>query len=376
MGFIRKDNLSFIHTDHGVIECPAFVFCATRGVLKSLPTEMIPFNTQILLNNTFHLQNYSENIEKMGGIHKFMNWNKPTIADSGGFQIFSLGHGYIADEVKGIRRGKNHIVKINEDGCYFKNPINGDIQFLSAEISMKIQHELGVDLLISFDECTASNSGYDYTKQSMERSKRWTLRSLNKLKELNDQKKLYGIIQGGVYRDLRIESIDFVNSHDFFGHAIGGSLGKTKEEMYDIVKFIAERLVNTRPIHLLGIGEIDDIIELSDFINTFDCVEPTRIARHGVAVCKGRKLNLRRSRFKNDENSIDSSCECMTCKSYSRAYLHYLLRIHELNVANSLITIHNMFTMNKLMEEIRNCKKSGLKLYNLKCDWVANKEIL
>lgn len=341
-----------ISTIHGDIELPCFIFCATRGALKTVPIELIPSNTQVLLCNTFHLQNHSPVIEKMGGVHKFMNWSKPLIADSGGFQIFSLGHGHIADEIKGIRKAKSSVIKINEEGCTFKSPINGDLQFLDSEESVSIQHRLGVDLLISFDECTAFNSGYDYTKLSMERSKRWSLRSLNYFKTLGSPNKMYGIVQGGTFKDLRDESIDFVNNNDFFGFAIGGSLGKTKPEMYDIVKYTSERLDRRRPIHLLGIGEMDDILELHPYVETFDCVEPTRIARHGVAIVPKGRINLKRSRFKEDDQPIDNSCGCITCSSYSRSYLHYLLRIHE-SLVFTLITTHNMYTMNRFMEDIR-----------------------
>jgi queuine tRNA-ribosyltransferase len=350
MLFKRNNSIT---TNHGEIKLPCFIFCATRAALKTVPVELIPSNTQIILCNTFHLQNYSHDIEKLGGVHKFMNWNKPMIADSGGFQIFSLGHGHIADEIKGIRRSKSSIVKINEKGCVFKSPINGDLQVLDAEESINIQHRLGVDLLISFDECTASHSGYEYTKLSMERSKRWSLRSLNHFKTLQSPHKLYGIIQGGIYKDLRDESIDFVNNNDFYGCAIGGSLGKTKEEMYDIVKYTAEKLNPKRPRHLLGIGEIEDIIELYPYIDTFDCVEPTRIARHGTAIIPGNgKISLRRSRFKLDNSPIYDKCECTTCCNYSKAYIHYLLKIKE-QLAFTLLSIHNIFTMNTLMEHIR-----------------------
>lgn len=341
-----------LETFHGNIELPCFIFCATRAVLKTVPIELIPENTQIILCNTFHLQNYSKNIEQLGGLHKFMNWSKPIIMDSGGFQIFSLGHGHIADEIKGVRRSKSSIIGIDEKGCKFKSPINGDVQFLDAEESINIQHRVGTDILISFDECTASHSGYEYTKMSMERSKRWSLRSLEQFKRLENKNKLYGIIQGGIYKDLRDRSVDFVNENDFYGFAIGGSLGKTKEEMYDIVKYTSERLDKSRPIHLLGIGEIQDIIELFPYVDTFDCVEPTRIARHGTAILPQGKISLRKSLFKQDENPIDSSCLCMTCKSYSRAYIHYLLKIKD-PLGFTLITVHNVYTMNRLMEHIR-----------------------
>ena len=363
-----------IITTHGEIETPAFIFCGTKGAIKGLDHHEIFDSTQILLCNTFHLHNYADNIEKLGGLHKFINWNKPIITDSGGFQIFSLGNGYVANEIKGVKFGTTNFTKITEDGCFFKNPINGDSQFFSAINSMQTQIKLGVDLAISFDECTTSNAGYDYTKNSMYRSHRWEQESLD---YFNINKKphqsLYGIVQGGTYEDLRLESIDFVNSRDFFGICIGGSLGKTKQEMYDIVKFISKKLDRTRPIHLLGIGRIEDILHLYPYVDTFDCVEPTRIARHGTALIKKGRLNLRNSKFITDNRPIENDCPCLTCQRYSRAYIAYLLKVNEIS-SIQLIVRHNIFYMNQFMKELRATIQNHEDITILKNKWLMTED--
>ena len=314
----------------------------------------------------------AENIEKLGGIHKFINWNKPIITDSGGFQIFSLGNGYISDEIKGVRNREKNLVKIQEEGCYFKNPKNGNQMFLSAELSIKTQIQLGVDFVVAFDECTTSNAGYEYTKKSMERSHRWEKISLD---YFNANKKnhqgLYGIIQGGIYEDLRIKSIDFVNNNDFFGICIGGSLGKTKEDMEKVVQFTAEKLEKNRPVHLLGIGFIEDIIKFAPYVDTFDCVEPTRIARHGNAINPGAKLNLKNSQYLLDSRPLYEGCTCLTCQKYSRAYIHYLIKAKEMSCVQLLVR-HNIHMMNQLMIDVRNgIKKDNLE--EVKAKWVNSK---
>jgi queuine tRNA-ribosyltransferase len=346
-----------ITTAHGNILTPGFIFCATNGAIKGMPHDFLNAkeHIQILLCNTFHLDLYSKRIEKLGGLHKFMNWNGPIITDSGGFQIFSLGHGYVADEIKGIRRNRfKSLININEDGCFFKDPKSGDLRFLSPERSLEIQtKELKVDLSVSFDECTASHSGYEYTKSSTLRSHEWELRSLiEHKKHADNQQYIYGIVQGGIYEDLRDLSVNFVNKNDFDAIAIGGSLGQTKEDMYKVVKYTSEKLDKTRPIHLLGIGKVADIIELAPYVDTFDCVEPTRIARHGMALHPQKNLNLRNASYRTDENPIMSGCECYTCLNHSRAYIAYLLQIDEISAITYIVN-HNMVFMNKLMSDVR-----------------------
>lgn len=348
-----------ISSPHGIIETPAFIFCATAGTIKTLPTINLASTTQILLCNTFHLANQANLIHSLGGLHKFISWNKPIITDSGGFQIFSLGYGGVVDEIKGCNRKNIGKVKIKMEGCYFKDPNNGSERFLSPTLSAEIQYKLGVDFAVSFDECTASHVGYQYTEKSTKLSQDWSLASLNHYLQLNPEGKMYGVMQGGIYKNLREASANFLNNNNFFGSCIGGSLGQSTEEMYQIVKFSSSLLNKTRPIHLLGIGRVKDIINLAHCIDSFDCVEPTRIARHGVAFVEiPNKINLNRSNFAKDPNPILMGCKCSSCQNFSRAYIHYLLKNKEL-VAGQIISQHNIHYMNELMIKIRSIIKSN-----------------
>ena len=299
----KKSNArtGYITTPNGVIKTPAFIFCATKAALKSITTtDAKKIGTQIILSNTYHLmlQPGSKLIADNGGLHKFMNWKGPLLTDSGGFQIFSLGHGSVSDEIKG-RRSKSKrnksLLKIDEEGALFKSYLDGKNHLLSPEKSIQIQRNLGADLILVFDECTPFNVDKTYTEKSMQRSHRWARRSLNSFNsKLNynprygssGEQRLYGIVQGGVYEDFREESIEFNLNHiDVFGIAIGGSLGSSKEEMYNVVNFTGNKLGANHPIHLLGIGDPKDIWSLVRAgIDTFDCVSPTRLARHGGAL--------------------------------------------------------------------------------------------
>ncbi len=353
-------------TPHGIIETPAFIFCATKGAIKALsPIDLVTCGTQFILANTYHLmlQPGADTVAKFGGLHKFMGWDGPMLTDSGGFQIFSLGHGSIADEIKGKRNQQRvkTLLKINENGATFRSYIDGKIHTLTPEKAMEIQEKLGADLVLVFDECTPFNIDQNYTEKSMQRSHRWAIRSLEQFTK-NDigKQALYGIIQGGVYENFRNESCDFNNNQPFFGQAIGGSLGASKNQMYDIVAYTKSKLNSSRPTHLLGIGDIDDIFfGVSQGIDTFDCVHPTRLARHGGALVKKiakinnrQHINLANSIYRLDDNPIESDCPCITCKKYARGYLHHLLKAKELLVYQ-LITIHNVTFMNLLMTAIR-----------------------
>ena len=360
-----------ITTPHGIIKTPAFIFCATKAALKSFSTNQAKENnTQIILSNTYHLmlQPGSELIAKHGGLHNFMNWQGPMLTDSGGFQIFSLGHGSVADEIKGRPSVKRHksLLNINEEGSLFQSYIDGSIKLLSPEKSIEVQRNIGADLILVFDECTPFHVDKTYTNMSMKRSHRWAKRSFNRFNSninyrprfgSSGEQKLYGIVQGGVYEDLREESVNFnLNKIDTFGIAIGGSLGSSKDEMYKVVNFTAPKLGNKHPIHLLGIGDPNDIWSLvKSGIDTFDCVSPTRLARHGSALIKGRKgkLNIKNKQFSDDLLPIDKDCKCPTCLNYSLAYLHHLFKADEL-LGLQLITSHNIYFMNELMSIIRN----------------------
>lgn len=368
----KKSRLGILTTPNGIVETPAFIFCATKAAIKGMhPQQMKEEGTQFILANTYHLmlQPGADIIEKAGGLHKFMGWKGPMLTDSGGFQIFSLGHGSVASEIKGKRfsdRPKT-LLKINEEGAKFRSYINGRTYFLSPESSVEIQRKLGPDFVVVLDECTPFHVDKSYTYNSMKMSHRWALRSLTEFnKHDNNKQKLYGIIQGGVYPDLRKESCDFVNNTPFFGHAIGGSLGADKNQMYDVVSMTMEILNKNRPIHLLGIGGISDIFNgVENGIDTFDCVHPTRLARHGGALARpenqdGNKehINLNNSKFREDHTSIEPDCNCYTCKNHTKAYIHHLLKAKELLAAN-LITIHNVNYINRLMASIRAALKNN-----------------
>ena len=288
-----KARLTEIVTPHGKIETPNFVFCATKAAMKAItPDQLRAEGTQIMLSNTYHLMLTpgSEIIQNMGGLQKFTAWNGPMLTDSGGFQIFSMGFGSVSNEVKG-RRAKTEgvvetLLEINEAGARFRSYVDGSIQELSPERSIEVQRQLGADLVVVLDECTPFNVDKAYTEASMHRSHRWAVRSLEQFKRTDSgAQALYGIIQGGVYRDLREVSTDFINAQNFFGTAIGGSLGATKQEMHEIVSLTRSRVRDDRPVHLLGIGGIRDIFHgVRQGIDTFDCVHPSRVARHGGAL--------------------------------------------------------------------------------------------
>ena len=357
-----KAKLGQIHTPHGVIDTPNFIFCATKATLKGvMPRDIKQTGTQFILSNTYHLmiQPGADYIEKLGGLHQFMGWDGPMLTDSGGFQIFSLGHGSVADEIKGRGRPKKNksLLKITEEGATFRAHTSGKKYLLTPEISIDVQRKLGADIILVLDECTPFHSDRHYTKKSMEMSHRWAIRSLKDFDRLNHHTQaLYGIVQGGVFQDLRKISADFVNSHAFFGQAVGGTLGADKNQMYDVVHYAMDHLNQQKPTHLLGIGGLSDIIQgVKMGVDTFDCVHPTRIARHGHAYFlheEKEHINLNNSRFKDDADPIDPSCACYTCQNFSRAYLHHLIKAKELLIF-SLLTIHNLYFMNEFMAHIR-----------------------
>jgi queuine tRNA-ribosyltransferase len=334
------------------------------------PVQMRTAETQIILANTYHLmlQPGGETVAKLGGLQKMTGWNGPMLTDSGGFQIFSLGHGSVANEVKG-RRSTNRpktLLKINEQGAKFKSYIDGRTYFLTPEESIRIQRNLGADLIVVLDECTPFHVEKAYTTESMRMSHRWGVRSLEAWQTHdNGTQKLYGIVQGGVYPDLRKESCDFVNEHNFFGIAVGGSLGADKQQMHDVVSMTMNLVRKDRPVHLLGIGGISDIFAgVRQGIDTFDCVHPTRLARHGGALVKPSNntkptrehINLRNGFYAQDDSPIEPDCDCETCSFASKGYLHHLLKAQEA-VAMTLISIHNIHFINKLMQSIRQALK-------------------
>ncbi|MEM6812306.1 MAG: tRNA guanosine(34) transglycosylase Tgt [Pseudomonadota bacterium] len=351
-----------LKTPHGTIETPNYIFCGTKASIKNVsPAQMEEAQTDIILANTYHLmiQPGADLVEKMGGLHKFMNWNGPMLTDSGGFQVFSMGHGTCADEIKGrnITPKKESLIVINEDGAVFRSYSNGEKLTLSPEISMQLQRKLGADLIMQMDECTAYQVTRDYTAKSMEMSMRWGDRSLQAFSEMHDGTQgLYGIIQGGVYHDLRKISAEYVASRPFFGTAVGGCLGGSDEEMYGILEAVHPINHPDRPIHFLGIGRIKDVFQSVRYgIDTFDCVMPTRIARHGMALMKGEpneRINLVNSRYKDDPEPLDPSMDIACSRDYSKAYIHHLLKAGEM-LAFQIISQHNVAVINRLMREVR-----------------------
>ena len=358
-------------TPHGSIETPHFIFCATRGALKAATTAQArEAGVAIILANTYHLmlQPGAECVGRHGGLHRFLDWDGPMLTDSGGFQIFSLGHGGVIDEIKCKRRltSMRKLLKITEQGALFRAYTDGRQHLLTPELSIQVQRRLGADLVLVFDECTPYHAERDYTARSMERSHRWEERSLaeftrtdNDRNRVGPAQALYGIVQGGVYEDLRRSSADFVNAQPFFGQAIGGTLGSDKAQMHAVVRLCSAVLNRERPTHLLGIGGIDDIWHgVAQGIDTFDCTHPTRIARHGGALAppsirEGREsLNLKNARFRDDLTPIDPDCKCYTCRKFTRAYVHHLVKANE-PLSGQLLTIHNMHFMMQLAQTVR-----------------------
>lgn len=366
-------------TPHGAIETPNFIFCGTKATVKGMaPAQLRAENVDIILSNTYHLMLSPgpDLIAEMGGLHKFMNWDGPMFTDSGGFQIFSLGHGSVADEIKGKgnRYREKTILKITEEGATFRSYLDGKKFFLTPESSIDIQRKLGADLIVQLDECTPFHVDKDYTARSMAMSMRWGDRSLAEWKRKDDGKqRMYGIVQGGVYPDLRKESCEWTADRDFFATAIGGSLGSHKEQMYEVVAMCAPMIHPKRPVHLLGIGTFIDIFtNVKSGIDTFDCVSPTRIARHGWAMVKGapkERMNIRNAGFARDPRPVDETCGCHACKNHSRSYIHHLFRVGEL-LGMHLLSMHNIHTMTRLMKDVRHGIRSGT-LDQIKKEWIA-----
>lgn len=365
----HRGRLGRLVTPHGAIDTPAFMFCATRGTLKAAgPEDLEAAGAQVMLANTYHLmlRPGSERIQRLGGLHTFSGWSGPIFTDSGGFQVFSLGHGGVADEIKG--RGSSadtpkSLLRITEEGAVFKSYVDGARVVLTPERSIEVQRGLGADLVVVLDECTPYHVDRDYTARSLEMTHRWGDRCLAEFARHDDGRQaLYGISQGGVYADLRQRASEYLSERPFFGHAIGGSLGADKSQMYDVVGYAQAHLRRDRPVHLLGIGGVDDIFEgVERGIDTFDCVAPTRLGRHGRALTRDDpswSINLRNARYAEDESPIEQGCDCPTCRRYSKAFLHYLFKAGEIQ-AMRLVTIANMHFMTRLMREIREALAAG-----------------
>ncbi|KKQ38054.1 MAG: Queuine tRNA-ribosyltransferase [Candidatus Levybacteria bacterium GW2011_GWB1_37_8] len=406
-----KARVGKITTAHGIIETPAFVAVGTQATVKGLsPKDLQETGVQVLFGNTYHLhlRPGEDLVKDFGGLAKFMSWNGPTITDSGGFQVFSLGQRKIK-----ILQGDEeaNLVKITEDGVEFRSHIDGSKHFFTPEISIEIQKKLGADIILAFDECAPQPSDHDYTKEAMERTHKWALRSLAAFKseirstksETNSnvqnpnnktvsnfdirysnfyhnwQQALYGIIQGGVYRDLREESAKFISALPFDGIAIGGvAVGESKKEMREAVDWSYPFLPEDKPRHLLGIGEIDDIFDVIERgMDTFDCVIPTRFGRYGIVFVdppvgnlKNRfRIDLNKVVFAKDAGPISKTCSCYVCTNFTKGYIHHLVRAQEL-LAYRLASYHNMFFINNLVKKIRESILED-KFQELKRNWLG-----
>ncbi|MGO4478876.1 tRNA guanosine(34) transglycosylase Tgt [Massilia sp. 2TAF26] len=350
---LKKDTSGLSHArrgrlklNHGTIETPIFMPVGTYGSVKAMdPTELKEVGSQIILGNTFHLwlRPGTEVMDKFGGLHGFMGWDKPILTDSGGFQVFSLGA----------------MRKITEEGVKFASPIDGSRQFLSPEISMQIQRSLNSDIVMQFDECTPYEidgrpATFDEAAKSMRMSLRWAQRSMNEFKRGENPNALFGIVQGGMYERLRDESLAALEDIDFPGLAIGGlSVGEPKEDMMRILEHVGPRLPENKPHYLMGVGTPEDLVAgVANGVDMFDCVMPTRNARNGWLFTRFGDLKIKNARYKDDTAPLDESCTCYCCKNFSRAYLHHLHRSKEILGAR-LNTIHNLHYYLNLMQEIR-----------------------
>jgi queuine tRNA-ribosyltransferase len=354
---------------HGEVRTPAFVPLATTGSVRGLQaSEVAALGYDMVLGNTFHLflEPGHELIAGFGGLHPFMRWPGPIITDSGGFQVFSMGHGTVADEIKGRSsdgaRGAGAILQIAEEGVRFRSYVDGGERFMGPETSMEVQAALGSDIALAFDECTPFHATREYTARSTERTHRWLARCLAWHAEHGPRGQLvYGIVQGGVHEDLRRASAHEVAAAATDGIAVGGSLGRDKAQMYEVVEWAIDELEGraaTRPRHLLGIGDVDDLLRGVELgIDTFDCAMPTRLGRHGTALVADPqarwRVDLTAARFKADRRPILEGCPCPACaEGYSRGYLRHLLHRRELT-AQRLVTLHNLSFVSRLMERLR-----------------------
>jgi queuine tRNA-ribosyltransferase len=353
---------------HGEVRTPAFVPLATKAVVKTLEVrEVAALGFDMVLGNTFHLflTPGHELIAKLGGLHRFQRWDRPIITDSGGFQVFSMGHGTVADEIKGraaqfAGERAGAILAIEEEGVRFRSYLDGATKFMGPETSMEVQGALGSDIALVFDECTPFHADRDYTARSTERTHRWLDRCLDwHAAHGSAGQVVYGIVQGGIFEDLRRESAQAVAAREGLGGiAIGGTLGEDKAQMFEVVEWAIEELPVDKPRHLLGIGEVDDLVRGVELgIDTFDCAMPTRIGRHGMAVVpdpeRRWRVDLAKARWKEADEPLLAGCPCPACaEGYSRAYLHYLLKARE-QTAMRVLTIHNLAYLERLMAELR-----------------------
>lgn len=333
-------RLGRLHTPHGIIDTPIFMPVGTQATVKAMtPEELKEMEAQIILSNTYHLylRPGHDLVKEAGGLHKFMNWDRPILTDSGGFQVFSLGD----------------LRKITEEGVTFQSHLDGSKHFLSPEKVMEIENALGADIIMAFDECAPYPADHDYVKKSLERTTRWAVRCKEAHTNTENQA-LFGIVQGGMYRDLREQSAAELVALDFPGYSIGGlSVGEPKDLMYEVLDYTTPLLPKDKPRYLMGVGSPDALIEGAiRGIDMFDCVLPTRIARNGTAMTSEGKVVIKNAKYTRDFTPLDPNCECYCCKNYSRAYLRHLYKADEI-LSSRLMSTHNLHFLINLMKQVR-----------------------
>lgn len=332
------------HTPHGVVSTPVFAPVGTQATVKALrPRDLHELGATLILSNTYHLylRPGDERIRELGGLHKFMGWDGPILTDSGGFQVFSL----------------SETREIDADGVTFQSHIDGSYHRFTPEKSIEIQENLGADVIMAFDECPPPTD-YDYVEKSLERTHSWAVRCVEAKRR--DDQALFGIVQGGVFRDLRERSAEFLLELDFPGYAIGGlAVGETKAQMHAVLEWMNPVLPAHKPRYLMGVGTPQDLVNgVMRGVDIFDCVLPTRLARHGATWIKGERLNLRNARFRDDPEPLDASCDCYTCTHFSRAYLNHLVRTNEI-LGHILLTTHNVYFLINLAKRMRQAILDG-----------------
>lgn len=358
-----KARIGNLKTNHGEICTPAFVAVGTCASVKSLtPEEISASLTQLFFVNTYHLylRPGEKIIQDTGGVHNFMNWQKPLMSDSGGFQVFSLA------------RAKKDLIVISNEGVHFRSHLDGSKHFFTPEKSIAFQHSLGTDLMISFDDCTPYPVTFEKAKLSLSRTNRWAERSLDYHRKSQSSQALYGVIQGSIFNDLRVSSAKYIREMDFSGIAIGGvSVGESKGEMRNVCDWVIPLLPEEKPRHLLGVGEIDDIFSIiKRGVDTFDCIMPTHLARRGIILTRntpGYRYDIKKPIYADNFDCLENNCQCYACKNFTKAYINHLFRANEL-LAYRLATIHNLYFVNKLVEQIRKAIEED-KFEELEKEW-------
>ena len=373
--------MGLLETSHGVVETPCLAPVATQAVVKTLTSEEVgQTKSQVLIANTFHLylKPGEAIVKSAGGLHKFMNWPRPLMTDSGGFQVFSLGFGRDFGTGKILKHNTNpriyanaanrqtisvgqqpRLLKITDEGVFFTSPLDGRKIFLGPKESIKIQESLGADIIFAFDECTSPMADYDYTKKSLSKTHRWAVQCLKVKNSKLKTQSLFGIVQGGKFKDLRKESAQFIGSLPFDGFGIGGEFGDNKKIMVEMINWVIKELPEEKPRHLLGVGRLEDIAKIIKAgVDTFDCVAPTRFARHGAVFTSEGKLDFAKMKFLKDKSPLDKKCFCFACQNYRRNYISHLFRAGEIT-ALKLLTFHNLYFFNNEIAKIREKIKKG-----------------